>query len=127
MTLSEAVLRSSDKKISTTETSSFNKQGDGSVLHLKSKEEDLHGHVDAGAFVLDVEQFNGANELLSQSGRFEQFQVSDQLVAKTEQHAVLDKVTQRECGVDLTAVFSTTSSHAIVDHLIANGNLITHS
>ena len=29
-------------------------------------------------------------------------------------------------GVDLTAVFSTTSSHAIVDHLIANGNLITH-
>ena len=30
-------------------------------------------------------------------------------------------------GVDLTAVFSTTSSHAIVDHLIANGNLITHS
>ncbi|MCL9689162.1 VCBS domain-containing protein [Legionella sp. EUR-108] len=30
-------------------------------------------------------------------------------------------------GVDLTSVFSTTSSHAILDHLIANGNLITHS
>ncbi|BCA94497.1 hypothetical protein TUM19329_08580 [Legionella antarctica] len=30
-------------------------------------------------------------------------------------------------GVDLTAVFSTTSSHDIVDHLIANGNLITSS
>lgn len=29
-------------------------------------------------------------------------------------------------GVDLTAVFATNNSHAIIDHLITNGNLITH-
>ncbi|KTD60914.1 DUF5801 repeats-in-toxin domain-containing protein [Legionella shakespearei] len=30
-------------------------------------------------------------------------------------------------GVDLTAVFSTTNSHEIINHLVANGNLITDS
>lgn len=92
-----------DRKVVTTETSRLQKQGDGSVLHIKSKEEELRGHIDTSTLVLDVEQLKEASELVSQSDKFQQVHVSDQLICKTDQHVVLDKATQRECGVALTA------------------------